>query len=366
MRDNIIRLDAAIKDLRKEELIEKLGSLKKSELMRSIILNERDYCTCSYERSQRSFWYSVVKPTLDKLGKLTEDDNTEESIEGWDKALSKYLTELVRQGQLTYKDIMIKDESRNMNVPDSYVFSPYRNIVVCCEKDTIFNIVKDISVLLGCSCMSSKGICGYGAMENLMRQIRDNSENTYNEVVFLILSDYDPTGYTIAKTFREQAVEMANNLHMNCNVVSKRIGITPDQLTDDEVKNNMYTPKAKGMKDWMLLTGGIDGKEKGLELDALKPDRIREIFADSLREYISSEEYIEHIASNFLYGEIRREIDKYIDGIASEVYRELIPTVSVSDFNILDYVKDGLRYIPSDRLCSVNGSVANCVKKYFE
>lgn len=249
LRDNIVKLDKHIKDLSKEELIEKLGGLKKSELMRSIILNERDYCTCPYERSQRSFWYSVVKPTLDKLGKLTDDDNTEESIEGWDKVLSKYLTELVREGQLTYKDIMITDTSRNMSVPDEYRFSPYRNIVVCCEKDTIFNIVNDISILLGCSRMSSKGICGYGAMENLMRQIRDNSENNYNDIVFLILSDYDPTGYTIAKTFKEQAEEMARNLHMNCVVTAKRIGIVPDQLTDDEVKNNMYTPKKK---DWMI------------------------------------------------------------------------------------------------------------------
>lgn len=31
---------------------------------------------------------------------------------------------------------------------------------------------------------------------------------------------------------------------------------------------------------WKKLTGGINGNEKGLELDALTPDRIRQIFTD--------------------------------------------------------------------------------------
>lgn len=177
MRDKIVELRASLKDLPIEEIRQKLGNLKKSELMRSIILNEKQYCNCIYERSQRNFWYSVVKPTLDKLGKLTANDDTEEGLTGLDKTLSKYLTELVKEGSLTYKDIMICDESRSHSVPEQYVFSPYRNIIVACEKDTIFQFVKDISTLLGCSCISSKGICGFGAMETLLRKIRDNSEN---------------------------------------------------------------------------------------------------------------------------------------------------------------------------------------------
>lgn len=80
MRENIVKLDKAIKDMSVEEVREKLGDLKKSELMRSIILNEKQFCSCEYGRSQRNFWYSVVKPTLDKLGKLTAEDETEEGL----------------------------------------------------------------------------------------------------------------------------------------------------------------------------------------------------------------------------------------------------------------------------------------------
>ena len=367
MRDNIVRLDKAIKDYSKEELVEKLGGLKKSELMRSIILNEKEFCTCTYERSQRSFWYSVVKPTLDKLGKLTANDDTEEALSGWDKTLSKYLTELVKEGQLTYQDIMIVDESRKLNVPSCYSFSPYRKIIVCCEKDTIYNIVNDISVLLGCSCISTKGLNGFGAMETLMRKIKNNAEYPVDEIVFLIMSDYDPTGYDIANTVSDQALQMVDALKMNCRIVSKRIGILPCQLTEDEIKNNQYTPKKKGIEKWMNLTGGIDGKEKGLELDALTPDRIRQIFAENLSEYIDSREYFEHGKQVYLVRKIRDELDKYIDTIVSDIYNQMEDKVEMEEYNILDYVKSGQSFIPYGEVYSVDDSqISNCVKKYFE
>lgn len=366
MRNKIVELRASLKDLPTEEIRQKLGDLKKSELMRNIILNEKQYCNCTYERSQRNFWYSVVKPTLDKLGKLTANDDTEEGLTGWDKTLSKYLTELVKEGQLTYKDIMICDESRNYNVPEQYIFSPYRNIIVACEKDTIFQFVKDISTLLGCSCISSKGICGFGAMETLLRKIRDNSENRINELVFLIMSDYDPTGYTIANTFTAQAEVMAKQLGMNVRIISKRIGITPDQLTEDEIQNNMYSPKKKGMESWMKETGGINGLEKGLELDALTPERIREIFADELKNYVSDDAYTEYAKNTFLWRIIRKKVDRYMDGIVNDVFAELEDKVEVQQLNMMEYVRQGEIAIPFDEICSINADVQSYVKKYFK
>ena len=367
MKDKIVKLDKSIKDYSKEELATLLGHLKKSELMRSIILNERDFCTCNYERSQRSFWYSVVKPTLDKLGKLTPDDETEEALTGWDKTLSKYLTELVKEGQLTYQDIMIVDKSRELNVPDKYTFSPYRNIIVCCEKDTIYSVVSDISSALGCSCISTKGLNGFGAMETLMRRIKDHSDNEVDEIVFLIMSDYDPTGYDIANTVKEQASRMAETLNMNCKITLKRIGIIPSQLTEDEVKNNQYTPKKKGMERWMKLTGGINGKEKGLELDALTPDRIRQIFTDNLRDYIDSRQYYEHGKQVYLFSKIRNELDVYVDSIANEVYDKLKDSVKAKENNGLDYLEKGYNYIPYGEVYSVDSrTVSDCVKQYFE
>ena len=90
---------------------------------------------------------------------------------------------MVSEGKLTYQDIMIFDESRNYNVP-VYSFSPYSNIIVACEKDTIYSIVEDISRLLGCSCISSKGLCSLGAMEQLIRKIQLSKDEPLTEMLF--------------------------------------------------------------------------------------------------------------------------------------------------------------------------------------
>lgn len=364
MKNKIVTLDKSIKEMSKEELVQALGKLKGSELMRSIIMNEKQFCSCIHPRSQRNFWYSVVKPCLDKLGKLSSEDNTEDALSGWDKKLSLYLSELVSEEKLTYQDIMIFDESRKYNVP-LYSFSPYTNIIVACEKDTVYSIVEDISDLLGCSCISSKGLCSLGAMEQLIRKIQASKDYPLEKIILLILSDYDPTGYNIADTLKEHANTILRVLGSDCKVIAKRIGIVPEQLTEDEVENNMYTPKKKGMDKWMELTGGINGMEKGLELDALEQDRIREIFAKELQPYIDSSNYFEHGKSTFLYHKIREEIEKYTDSIVNRVYEEMENKVTGKDFDMLDYVRMGLRCMPVDDIYSVNG-VADCVSKYFE
>ena len=160
---------------------------------------------------------------------------------------------------------------------------------------------------------------------------------------------------------------MVETLKMDCKITSKRIGILPCQLTEDEIKNNQYTPKKKGIDKWMKLTGGIDGKEKGLELDALTPDRIRQIFAENLQQYIDSREYFEHGKQVYLFRKIRDELDKYIDSIVSDVYKQMEDKVEMEEYNILDYVKTGYSYMPYGEVYSVDDAeISSCVKKYFE
>ena len=286
MKEKIIKLDMHVTDIQKEELKNLLGGLKKSELIRSIIINERDFGKCTYDRTLRSLWYSTVKPTLDKFDMLTESDNEESSIKNWDGLLSKYLAQFVKEGVLSYKELHIEDESRNRDVKSYFSFSPYRNIVISVEKDTTYKLIRDISDLIGCSCYSSKGLNSLGAMESFIRSIRDNSHEPVHDIHFLILSDYDPAGLEIADTLKEHAQDIVKLLKMDrCRVHAERIGINPDQLTMEELENNWYSPKGN-MKKWLEKTGGINGLPKGLELDAFSPDRIRDIFASNLKNYI--------------------------------------------------------------------------------
>ena len=60
-------------------------------------------------------------------------------------------------------------------------------------------------------------------------------------------------------------------------------------------------------------------------------------------------------------------MDKYIDSIVNEVYNKLKDTVDMKEYNVLDYLEKGYRYIPYGEVCSVdNQEVSKCVKQYFE
>lgn len=204
MGKKYIALDRPIKEMLAEEIRAKLGKLKKSELMRTIILNEKEFMDIDYDRSLRGLWYSVVKPTLDKMGLLTEQDQTEERLAKWDADLSRYLAELVRLGMLTYKDLRIVDTSRQRETPDEryavvdlqtygykIAIAPHSNIIISTEKDTVYNIISGIASFFGCSCISGKGQNSLGAMEDLLR----NMGQVTKDIHILTITDYDPAGY---------------------------------------------------------------------------------------------------------------------------------------------------------------------------
>lgn len=361
----IVKFTKSIKEISGKILKKELKKATKADTMRSIILNERDYCDCRYERSQRSFWYAVVKPTLDKLGLLSKDDDQEETMEKWDQALSKYLKDLVTKGELTYRDIMIVDESRKHYVP-VYIFAPYKNIVIVCEKDTIYSTIYDIARVLGCSCLSTKGLNSFGTMENLLRKIKENTTDPLKKIVFLIMSDYDPTGFVIANTVKQQALDMIKALDIDCEIVTERIGIVPDQLTKEELENNMYTPKPKGLDEWYQLTNGIHGIKKGLELDAMPPERIRKIFTDALSKYIDSAAYYDNDKRDFLIRKINKVINTYIEDIQSCVYDLLQNRVELVEQYDVTNIAESQNYIDLEKYFYIDDDlVEKSVAEYF-
>ncbi|MCX5804228.1 MAG: hypothetical protein NTU69_11990 [Proteobacteria bacterium] len=218
-------LTRPIKEIPKDELKRILAGVKQSELIRSIILNEKQFLSADTDRSLRRFWYFTVKPVLEKLGLLTESDQTEEGLTRWDAELSRYMAELVRMGVLTYKDLKIVDTSRRRKNPinqyqvDSlstfgYLVNsaPYPNIIVSTEKDTAYPIIEQLADLFGLSCISGKGQNALAAMEGLIRNMGTITDDIY----ILTLTDYDPSGYSIAETFQNQADDIVKALPFRC------------------------------------------------------------------------------------------------------------------------------------------------------
>ncbi len=329
-------------------------------LIRSIIMNEKVYHSSHRDnRTLRGVWYQVVKPTLDKLGLLTEVDSTEEGLTKWDKELSRYMGQLLRKGLLMYSDLGIIDSSRRKDlpatrysVPSLEIFgfqvsaAPYPNIIIATEKDTVYDIVSSIANLYGCSCISAKGQNALGAMEFLIKRIMYQS-NMFEEIFILSMTDYDPAGYYIADALVKQAKDILNALgYPYMDVKAMRIGITPEQLDQDTVYSNMYTPKPANRDKWMDLTGGIDGMEKGLELDALDPSEIRRIFTDNLKEFIDNSKYESFIRKSFAKSEFLEQVTPILNDAFEKYYSEVATNIEVSEVNMQSLAMDRRASIP--------------------
>lgn len=361
MAKKYISLDKPIKQIPAAELRELLGNQPISVLMRTIILNEHKFCSVTEDRSLRGFWYGTVKPTLDKLGLLTASDIEEEKMAKWDAELSRYMAELVKLGELSYKSLRIVDNSRQRQAPEkqytvtstrAYGYqiqsAEYSNIIICTEKDTVYNIIEKLASLIGCSCISAKGQNSFAAMEDLIRQILAKSKD--KPIYILTLTDYDPAGYIIADTFKNQIENLRATLNFHNEVKIKRIGITPDQLSESEVLANMYTPKGN-MKEWMNVTNGINGQAKGLELDALSNYQIRRIFVESIKPFINPNDYNDFIKRAFLKKFVLNAAESTMESIFNSVCDQHLQDIRMHDFDLWDLAQSGYDYFPIDKLC---------------
>ena len=122
-------------------------------------------------------------------------------------------------------------------------------------------------------------------------------------------------------------------------------------MTLEEVEQNKYTPKPANMEKWFAATGGINGEPKGLELDALPPDRIREIFVTSIKKYINQAVYEKIIKSSYIRKVALEAIKPKLERILSGIVDEVEGQINIYEFNVTDLAIDGHRSLPVGKLC---------------
>jgi hypothetical protein len=287
----------------------------------------------------------------------------------WDATLSKYVGDLLRRGFLTYADLHIADISRQKKNPSNlyrneYIdiyghqvtIAPYSNIIIATEKDTVYEIIRDIAQLFGCSCISCKGQNSLGAMEVLVRGILRDEDNT-GDIKILTMTDYDPAGYYIAEALEGQVQDIMTAVGGEYNdrrVHFERVGITPNQLDPEMVEANKYTPKPANMEKWFDRTGGINGEPKGLELDALTPVQIRTIFVENLMKYIDAEKYEKFLKESFINKVVLDAISDSISSIEEKVRNEFMSKITPLSFNMKDLAIRGYNGLPIEQLFSNN------------
>lgn len=352
-------------------------------LMRTLIMNELEYCDTSETRTLRGVWYSAIKPTLDKLGLLTEADSNEDSLKRWDATLSNYVCDLLRKGKLTFSDLGISDISRQKSNPYAAHYSvggntysylgrvtPYPNILIATEKDTVYSIILKIADLYGCSAISCKGQNSLGAMESIVKGMFSTWKEypEFDKIYILTMTDYDPAGYYIAEALEKQVNDILFAINREyITVETHRIGITPDQLSDKAVSQNMYSPKKANIKKWMERTGGINGEEKGLELDAFSSSEIREIFVDNLKGFIDESLYKTFIKKSYIKNRILESMKARVKRCADKITEEIIDDIELIDFNIHEYGYNGYSNLDIPNLCKndMDDKIKELVNEYL-
>jgi hypothetical protein len=160
----------------------------------------------------------------------------------------------------------------------------YPWIIIFTEKDTIYPVIENIASVYGVSSLSGGGEPSAACTENLIKEIQATDEYG-DEIVLIGLTDYDPHGYFIYNAQCKQIRDLFPDIALS----ECRIGLTPDQLTPEQLELKAYQPSNKGLDKWFEITGGINGQKLGLELDALPMQQIRGMFATAIEDAIDLE-----------------------------------------------------------------------------
>jgi hypothetical protein len=328
------------------------GDMADSQVIRTILMAEIEDIRRGAKRERRTMrnvWYDVVKPVLSRAGILNKATSGGKPVD-WARKLSKYLTEIVRDGLTTYEELSIIDGSRQrqvaQNVTDPVasvllVGAHYPWVILFTEKDTVWGEVESLATLYGVSAISGGGQPSNACTENTVRAIiRSKAYQAAQpeKMVLLCLTDYDPFGYSIADSQFDQVTEAAQGMSTRergrlSQVTVKRLGLYPWQLTAGERQMKAYEPKDVGLEAWLAETGGVDGLPLGLELDALELSRLRQLFAQGIEQHVDMEKrrqdlrdaLLDRLAYELLLPEMeqkRRAMRAAVEG--SALWRDLL------------------------------------------
>jgi len=107
------------------------------------------------------------------------------------------------------------------------------------------------------------------------------------------------------------------------------------------------------MDKWMARTNGIDGEEKGLELDALTSDQIREIFVNGIEPFIDSDKYTQFVKEAFLKQLFLKKSKSLFERAWTHFKAQYLEATELIDFDVIDLALDGKSSIHVDRFAKI-------------
>ena len=205
-------------------------------------------------KALRRHWYYWQKLFAIEFSQKAKGEDIQLTNWGkrWDGYFSQCYANLVDTGYVTYRDLWVKDASRMMHSFESELFQN-ANILLCVEKDSLFEDFAYIAEKLGCKAIySGKGKSGKAAIEKLLDDHFPGVEFTKdNKLTVIVISDYDYDGEgVIGPTFPNQLARYVKHIRWG------RLGILPYQAQGimHEVAYQIKTNHRKS-KEWAIDKG---------------------------------------------------------------------------------------------------------------
>lgn len=235
------------------------GSVSAKRLIRHMIrvLNtELEWRGREDSMSLRGLWYSGVKTALQRAFPEKWDDPGFDANRRFSQYLSETLSEMVKSGEVTYRELNIVDDSRQREIATD---SLEDDKILFVEKEAAYRRLEPIQETFKLSLVSGGGWEATALIEDMANNLTDGQ--TYS---LYVLTDFDPTGYSIAADFRRRAEQLGANIE-----TVQRIGIEPDQVSDEVRNQERFEVPIENESDQEWLERyGIDGKY-GLEIEAI-------------------------------------------------------------------------------------------------
>jgi len=150
------------------------------------------------------------------------------------------------------------------------------------EKEGLFWLCKEIAKTYGISAVASHGEPGYLTMEYFSDALKAKD---VRNVEIGSLTDYDPWGYNIAKSFGKKMETSIFGFGVNRTSLTS-INLFSDYALEHKKRNlnNVSPSKVAQVDAWMEITNGIHGTRYGMHVDNAEMDKIRDAVKNWLKQ----------------------------------------------------------------------------------
>ncbi|MEQ8191833.1 MAG: hypothetical protein ABRQ39_27965 [Candidatus Eremiobacterota bacterium] len=150
------------------------------------------------------------------------------------------------------------------------------------EKEGLFWFCKEIAKTYGISAVASHGEPGYLTMEYFSDALKAKG---VRNVEIGALTDYDPWGYNIARTFGKKMKTPIFGFGVNTTFLTTLDLFTPYTIEHKKrFLGNVSDSKLSQVEEWVKKTGGINGEQYGIHVDNAEMDKVRDAIKNWLKQ----------------------------------------------------------------------------------